>query len=305
MKHIIATTDRFYFRWQMLVQINNFKKLGILDDVTYVVSVKYKISDNLKLIKETTGARIITYRDDRDDKIYSPSIRPHILKKHFKKYPKEGKMFFYLDPDVIFTKKPIYPTTYYKTNKWILSDTKSYINSKYIIGKSEELFELMCKVVNIKSDLVKRYDNFAGGAQYIIKNSSIEYWDSVEKDSVELYRLMSNTKNKYSPEKPIQSWTACMWGMLWNSWKYGHRTLIDEGLKFSWATDKISNWDKNFIYHNAGVSNEKNLFNKCLFSTKNPFNEDLTFVSNKHCSYNYVKEIEDTKKNYSELINKL
>ena len=172
MKYIIATTDNQYFRWQILVQINNFKRLGILEDVTYVVSVKNRISNELKKIKEETNARIETYRDDRELSNYQPSVTAHVLKKHFNKYPKESNLFFYLDPDVIFTKKPQFPSTYYKTKKWILSDTKSYLNSKYIKGKSEELFKLMCDEVGIDTKTVIKYDSAAGDAQCIIKNAN-------------------------------------------------------------------------------------------------------------------------------------
>lgn len=305
MKYIIATSDTDYFRWQILVQINNFKKLGMLDDVTYVVSVENRISNKLKHIKEATGARIETYRDDRQSNRYQPSVTAHVLKKHFKNNPKESKLYYYLDPDVIFREKPEYPQTYYKTDKWILSDTRSYIDSKYIKGKSEELFRLMCDDVGISPELVIKYDNAAGGAQYIIKNAGYEYWDKVEKNCESLYFLMKSTSKKYSPEHPIQSWTAEMWSVLWNAWLMGHRTLIDHRMNFSWATDPISKYDKSLIYHNAGVFDQKNLFNKSLFSTKHPFNEDFSYVSNEYCSSKYVEEILDTKNNYEKLINNL
>ena len=87
MKYIIATTDNHYFRWQMLVQINNFKRLGILDKVTYVVSVVNRRSAKLNKIANETGARIETYKDERGDHCYASSIRPHILAKHFEKFP--------------------------------------------------------------------------------------------------------------------------------------------------------------------------------------------------------------------------
>lgn len=305
MKYIIATTDNAYFRWQMLVQINNFKKLGILDDLTYVVSIVKRRSAKLNHIAKETGVRIETYKDERKSSIYASSIRPHILAKHFDKFPEESDLYFYLDPDVLFTKKPEYLSTIYKSPVWFLSDTKSYIDSRYIKSKSEELFNLMCNAVNISPELVTSMDRSAGGAQYIIKNAGKEYWESVEKDSEILYDLMTKTENKYNPEHPIQSWTADMWAVLWNAWKFEHNTVIDENLNFSWATDPKRKWKENLIFHNAGVFDQKNLFNKGKYGANHPFNDDHSYVDNKHCSLMYVKEIMDTKKNYLELIKKL
>lgn len=305
MKYIVATTDNTYFRWQILVQINNFKRLGILNDLTYVVSVKYKISKELKKIREATGARILTYRDERKSKKYASSVASFVMKKHFENYPEESKMFFYLDPDVLFTKRPDFPKTYYTSNKWILSDTKSYIDSKYIKSKSKELFGLMCNCVGIDKKTVIKYDNDAGGAQYIMKNANSEYWDKVERDSENLYILMKNTSEKYSPKHPIQSWTADMWAMLWNAWLFGHRTIIDKRMKFSWATSRIESYEKNLIHHNAGVFDQEYLFKKGLFFHTHPFNYDFSYVSKDYCSYKYVEEILDTKKNYLNLINLL
>ena len=305
MKYIVATTDNDYFRWQMLVQINNFKKWGILDDLTYVVSVNHKISAKLNKIKKETGVRIETYRDQRGKYKYASSIRPHILKKHFQKFPKEAEQYYYLDPDVLFTKKPEYVPTYYSTKRWILSDTKSYIDSRYIKSKSEELFELMCEKVGVDPQVVTKNDNSAGGAQYIIKNAGAEYWEKVEKDSESLYKLMINTSKTYNPEHPIQAWTADMWAVLWNAWYFGHKTIVDSRMDFCWATDPIKRWEEKLIFHNAGVFDQKNLFNKGSYSSRHPFDVDLSFVSKDYCSSKYVEEIEETKNNYTELIKSL
>ena len=306
MKYIVATSDTPYFRWQMLVQINNFKKLGILDDLTYVVSIANRRSGKLNHIAKDTGVRIETYKDERKNPTYQPSITAHIMKKHLQKYPEEGEMFFYLDPDVIFREKPEYKNIFYLYKSvWFLSDTKSYLDSTYIKSKSIELFNLMCKTVNIDPDLVSKLDKAAGGAQYVMKNVDYDYWNEVEKDSENLYELMSSTSGKYNPEHPIQAWTAEMWAVLWNAWKREYPTLIDEDMNFSWATDPIEKFNKNIIFHNAGVFDQENLFHKGKYNDKHPFNDDHSNVDDKHCSFKYLQEIMDTKNNYPELIKKL
>lgn len=80
MKYIIATEDKNYWRWQMLVQINNFKNLGIDDDLIYIVGFKNKPSKEILSIQAGTNVRIVLIEDTRKKVVYAPSIRPHILK---------------------------------------------------------------------------------------------------------------------------------------------------------------------------------------------------------------------------------
>lgn len=305
MKYIIATTDNIYYRWQMLVQINNFKHLNMLDDLIYVVSVKNKRSKYLNFIEKETGVKIYTYKDEREKTSYTSSIRPHIMKKFVKDYPEYSKIMYYLDPDVIFREKPKYTNPILKSRVWFLSDTKSYIGVDYIKGKSDELLELMAEIVGIDVKTIERNDLGAGGAQYIMKNVDYEYWNKVEKDSEDLYKLMTSTTNKYNPEHPIQAWTADMWAVLWNAWYFNNLTNIHNEMSFSWATDSIKNWDNHIMLHNAGVFDQDFLFHKGRYSNKHPFNDDFSFVSDKHCSYKYLEEVLSTKKNYKELIKKL
>ena len=305
MKYIVATSDTPYFRWQMLVQINNFKRLGILDDLTYVVSVKNRRTAKLNHIIKETGVNVYTYKDERVDAKYQPSITAHVLKKHFTKFPNDCEMFYYLDPDVLFKEKPIHDDYMYLTPDWFVSDTRSYLDSKYIKSKGEELFKLMCKAVDISPKLVERMDSNAGGAQLVMKNADAEYWGNVEKDSEALYALMTSTAHKYNPKHPIQSWTAEMWAVLWNAWKLGYTTIPYDKMDFSWATDKLGRYEKTNIFHNAGVFNQKDLFNKGNFSNKHPFDEDFSYVDKKRGSIKYVEEILSTKKNYKKLIKKL
>lgn len=306
MKYIVATTDNIYFRWQMLIQINNFKKYDLLDDLIYVVSVKNRRSKKLNLIEKETGVKIFTYKDERKNPKYTSSIRPHIMKKFLKEHPQYGKSIFYLDPDVTFTKKLEFKNPVITgSDVWFLSDTRSYIDSKYICSKGEDLLHMMCSVVDIDPYLVKSFDNYAGGAQYFMKNVDYDFWDKVENDCEQLYELMDSTENVFNPEHPIQKWTADMWAVLWNAWYFKHSTMIIDELNFCWATDNIKKWDNNNIYHNAGVFNENHLFNKIKFQNTSPFNENFSYVDENYCSFNYIKEIKDTKLNYPDLINKL
>lgn len=45
-----------------------------------------------------------------------------------------------------------------------------------------------------------------------------------------------------------------MWTVLWGIWRLGKETKIDSKLDFTWATSPKSEWERNSIFHNAGVT---------------------------------------------------
>lgn len=305
MKFLIVLPDVNYYLWQMIVQMNNMIKFGYDSDVIFIIGRHQKwISNNLKNIleKNKTKCSFFIYGDNRINTRYSSSLRPHVLSKFFKDFPEmEKEQLFYIDPDVIFIKK-INFNNLLKNDCWYLSDTRSYINSNYIKNKSEKLFEEMCKIVEIDPQIVINNDLNAGGAQYLMKNLNFDFWKKVERDSTNLYLHMLNTSKEYSPDNPIQAWTADMWAVLWNAWKFKHETKIVKSLNFCWATDPIEYWNSNNIFHNAGVvSNNNNKFFSKIDYQISPFNKNIV-VSDKYCSYNYLLEIKETEKKLKNIL---
>jgi hypothetical protein len=224
-----------------------------------------------------------------------------LVKTFLEEYPEnKNETYFYTDPDVIFTKK-FKMNDLEKNNTWYVSDTKSYLNSKYIESKGVELLSEMCNIVGIDKNIVIDNDENAGGAQIIFKNTDYHFWDKVEKDSEKLFEHMINTSNKYNPEHPIQAWTAEMWSTLWNAWLFKHETKIIKKLNFSWATDLINKWGDNNIYHNAGaVLDDNTYFVKTKYQSS-PFKKEIK-CSEKYCSFNYLKEIKDTEKKFENIL---
>ena len=307
MKIIVATEDKRRYWWEMLVQINNFKKRGLDKELTYLVgTVGGKLSTQLQEIKAETGVKIFGYKDRRFKGIaYNPSIRPYVIKKYLFHTYRNNKSdpFMYLDTDVLFLRK--LPAMSLTNDVWYLSNTSSYIGSRYIKQKGEELFKEMCEIVDIDPSIVEINDANAGGAQYLIKNTNWEFWEKVEQDSEKLYQHMSQTSNKYNPDHPIQAWTADMWAVLWNAWRDGHQTKTVKTFDFLWATDAKTKYKQNKLmsmYHNAGVTDGGKLFYKGRYVNRAPFADDLSYVDQKFCSAFYVDEINNTKENYPELI---
>ena len=304
MKILVTFPDVPYYNWQVLVQINNLVKFGYDNNIIYVVGKQStkELSAQIKNVLDNTPVEYQVYNDTRRGAKYPSSLRPHLLQKYFTNFPElSGETFFYIDPDLLFS-KAIDFTTLLDKDTWYVSDTRSYLDSKYIKSKSPRLFELMCHISQIDKNVVINNDDNAGGAQYLMKNIDANYWYEVYKDSEKLYDFMKKSEDRYSPQHPIQSWTADMWAVLWNAWKIEHDVKISPKLSFSWATDIIAKFDEHNLFHNAGVANQPNLFNKTSYQTS-PFNADFSHVSDKFCSYKYVEEIEETKNNYPNLIN--
>ena len=285
MKILIATFDHNYYLWQTLVQINNFMKYGYDKDTIYVISSSNP-SPVLKSIMESPKikSKFFIYNDERQNSRYPSSLRPHILEKFFKEHPEyEQETLFYTDPDVIFTKRLDF-TEMEQDDTWYLSDTRSYIDSRYIKSKSEELFKEMCEIVNVSPEEISANDDNAGGAQYLMKGVNAEFWKKCYDDMENLYIHMTETESKYNPQHPIQSWTSDMWAVFWNGIYFKHNIRLKPELDFSWATDNISRWYDTYIFHNAGIVGASDThFCKIMYQTS-PFNQDIK-VSSDNCTY--------------------
>ena len=74
MKIIVALPDNNYFLWQMLVQINNFRKFGFEEDVIYVIGNRgLKHNDKLENIIKRGGTKCTYHilKDEREFPKYS------------------------------------------------------------------------------------------------------------------------------------------------------------------------------------------------------------------------------------------
>ena len=68
------------------------------------------------------------------------------------------------------------------------------------------------------------------------------------------------------------------------------QAIIDEDMNFSWATDNVIKYDKTNIFHNAGVFDQKDLFNKSKYNNNHPFDADFSYVDKGRGSIKYVEE---------------
>lgn len=289
-----------YYHWQLEVMIHNFRKNGIKSEQIHILlgagNDYYEEYWN-KFKEKYSNVVIEVYQDNRVTPMYVPSLRPHILKHHFKKYQYLQKnAVFYHDCDMLFT-QPVNWQKFIDDDTWYVSNTISYIGAEYIKSKKLNIFQEMCDIIGVDAKFVEQQEANSGGAQYIMKNVTPEFWEKVERDSEELTKYFNRKVSEYHNilhYHPIQAWTADMWAVLWNGWKFNHDIKVVPEMDFCWATDRISNWDRLKIFHNAGVTpNDKKLFFKGHYIAEYPRVLDTNKYDREYCSYRYIQEIKE------------
>jgi hypothetical protein len=305
LRYVCAQPASEYYAWQVDVMLNNFRKQGINLNQVDIVCWKPNgiIPESWNKLANHYPARFFFYDDKRETRHYISSIRPNILKQHWEKYPELiNDAIFYHDCDIVFTKPPSEWITDIMINdkRWYGSDTRWYIGHTYVQSKGDDILEAMCDIVGISKHEVERNELAAIGAQYLMKNIDYQYWDKVERDSERLFKEitdLNNIKKRITPSyHELQIWCADMWSVLWNGWLRANHTICHENFAFTWATEGKDAWNKNNIFHNAGVVNSTSgLFYKAEYMNRYPYNANLTLNENS-ASHMYWLEICDTAK---------
>jgi len=298
LRFICAQPAIIYYAWQIEVLINNFIENGINPNQMDILCAIENgiIPEEWQKLVAAYPVRFFFYNDTRENKVYIPSIYFNLMKQHIVAHPEiKEEVLFLHDADIVFTKPPDF-SSMISDNMWHISDTRFYINYDYIQQKGNHIYEKMCEIIGIDKLIPKLFNSNSGGAQYIVKDTTFEFWDKVEKDSVKLYEYFCETEHlhikKDEFDYAIQKWTAGMWSFLWNGWYFGHETVVDKRLDFGWVTNKYNDVEKYFILHNAGVTNDtkSDKFFKSDYINEYPYGKDIQ-VSETYASYYYWQQV--------------
>jgi hypothetical protein len=302
---VSAQPDVPYFHWQVEVMIHNFMKVGINPNWIEVLwahdgAPSHEVAF---LAQKYPQVRFFFYRKRiTENHGYIPILRPDILEQHFRAYPElRGEVIFYHDSDIIFRELPDFEQMH-KDHHWYMSDTISYIGADYIKSKSPEIFTDLCEIAKIEPSLVEENQPNSGGAQYLMKGVTPEYWAYVKETALEMYKYMAKResldRSKLSPEElktfnPIQKWCADMWAVFWGALRSGVKVKLHDELGFSWGTSSLDEYERHKIMHNAGVTGNSGgkLFYKGEFIGRSPFDADLSGVDKTMASSKYVEAI--------------
>lgn len=295
MIYICAQPATLYYGWQLDTMLYSFRDIGIdLNNVHIVCSFKTPIDPYFFVLEKKYEAKFFYYQDTREQPKYISSIRPHILAKHFEQNNYlENTPIFYHDCDIVLA-RPLSLDKYLNDNINYLSDTISYIGHDYIVSKGKEVLSLMSHIIGICSCKVRANQENSGGAQYLLKNITADFWETVEEDSENLFYGLTEYNKVKKQKEPgyheLQIWCADMWALLWNLWKEHKPTKIIKELDFVWPNEPYESIQTKSIIHNAGVvNNENKMFYKRDYVSKLP-NLNLYIDENK-ASYFYYNTV--------------
>lgn len=289
LRFVCAQPANIYYAWQVEVMITNFIEMGVNPNNMDIVCWKQNnvIPEEWLKLANTYSARFFFYNDTRKTRNYISSIRPNLLKQHWLKYPElKNDVIFYNDCDIIFSKpiKEWLTEDILQDDVWYGSDTRWYIAHSYIKSKGQDVIDKMCNIMNLSEKLIEDNELNAIGAQYLMKNVDYGYWERVEEDSEKLFKditELNNQKKKLDPKyHELQIWCADMWAVLWGSWRLGNNTVCHKNFEFSWGTSSEDDYYKMNIMHNAGVTDNKELFYKADYINKLPYKENLNIKEN-------------------------
>jgi hypothetical protein len=305
MIYISAQPDETRFIWEIEVQHYNFKQNGIdLKQVYAIFGYKNTPSVALLKLKEQLESNIILIEDTRIEPIvYSPTIKPHLLKKFYKLHENLiDEKCFYHDSDIIFTYTGL-PNFDSMNNGWYVSDSTSYMNYEYIITKGTDVLLDICEIFTISPSQVRRNNKISGGCQYVFYGTDYDFWQEVETKSEQLFELSHKDKfyadqwSKMSGRPAteyhgLQWWCAEMWATLYTSFKRGFATNLHKELEFSWGSS-YGDFGKFKIFHNAGITNEMEqfAFNKNSYKTRVPYFDNFDYIPDGQNTKKYVEEI--------------
>jgi len=315
LRFISAQPATKYYAWQVEVMLNNFVQMGIsLNDIDVVCwKENDEVPQEWSNLANNYAARFFFYKDTRETKHYISSIRPNILKQHFKEHSYlTSETIFYHDSDIIFT-KPISEWITWdmvEDDNWYGSDTRWYIGHSYIQSKGEDVLDKMCEIMEMDKQIIEDNELNAIGAQYIMKGIDSAFWDRVERDSERLFKDITELNNHkialdrahtHSPDSPpktpyheLQIWCADMWAVLWGGWRLGHKTICSPNMEFSWATSSEHEYNRMNIMHNAGVvDNTSGYFYKANWMNDYPYNRNLE-IKRDSASWHYYDWIKKT-----------
>jgi hypothetical protein len=303
-----AQPHTLYFRWQLEVQITNFREHGVSHHMQVLVwhPPHYREEGWEELERKYPEVQFFYYTDQGADiGTYVPVLRPHILAQHFERFPHlAGHPIFYHDADIIFNYRPQLDQLLSGTTSWC-SDASSYQDYNYLSHKEREghippetVVAGLARLTGTPIEEIRRHAGNSGGAQYILKGVDAAFWKEVEEDALKIRRYLcwdyphSINRTYFKDEDTgFQSWCADMWALSFNMWKRKLELNVSYHLRFSWATTDLDKNELFPIYHNAGAGQTTpEMFYKFDWAHTSPIGKNLSVLPIK-AVYRYVEAI--------------
>lgn len=275
LKFIQVVPDDDYYSWQVHLWLESLKEKGLSDKaISLIFTPNYREkNEKWKKIEELYPESEFFYLKDEDKVtqllgIYIPVLRPYMLMKYWEKHPEmKEKAVFYCDADILFLDN-FNLESFMNDDICYLSNTNSYINASYFDSKvkdvlpdkleeylKRDILDETCKLVGISREIAEKNNLNSGGAQYLLKNIDVKFWEKCIGDCIKIRAFLQTINKQFFKDESagFQSWCADMWAVLWNLWLREQETKVIKELDFSWSSDPLSKISETTILHNAGI----------------------------------------------------
>ncbi len=332
LKIVQSCPDDDYYLWQTHLWLESLKEKGLSHKaISLIFTPDYREPNpKWKKVEELYPEAEFFHLKDEDKVskllgIYIPILRPYMLMKYWLLHPEmQDKAIFYCDADVVFLENfDLEP--FLHDDICYLSNTNSYINASYFDSKvkdvlpekleeykTRDILEECCKLVGVSRKTAMFYNEHSGGAQYLLKNIDVKFWEKMLGDCIKIKTHLSSVNKTYfeNESRGFQSWCSDMFSLLWNLWNKGLETKVVKELDFSWSSDPISRIETTTILHNAGIVAQTQgdipVFYKGVYHQgKDPFKEPHIYdvyeneKSKTLANWYYVKKLIELKSKYN------
>lgn len=292
---VSCVTDTPRFHWESKVLLTNLREFSLSDKLHLLIfQSRHDFNKEFspiwkELEAEFPEAKFVYYKDTNNiTRIgnifhYTPIFRLWVLEQYFKENPSlEKEAILYIDSDIVFT-KPI------DFNKFLQDDvnylswtgspqrTDNYLWQPYFDSKIKEVvpdkleqykrLDVLGKTAEIcgttREQIILNSPNI-GGAQYLLKNISHQFWTDCFNAACEIKLYLSNinqifmrgANHQEKENNGFQSFCADMWAVLFCLIGKDRKVECPKELDFAWSCDRYERLEDTSILHNAGITSD-------------------------------------------------
>jgi len=318
---ISCVTNEKRYWWETKVLLNNLTSLGYTS--IHILLFVRKGQEVLPEWKEIADKHNLFILEDNKDIYrisqafqYTPLYRFYLLQEYFKIHPElSDEAIFYVDTDIILDKYIDF-TPFLQDDinylSWTGNEDRSdnYLWQPYFDSKLNQvdplkieqykkldILERLGFMCGTSRDVITRNNSNTGGAQYLLKNITSQFWTDCFNNCCEIKTYLTSINQIFmkgdsyieKENNGFQSFCSDMWAVFYNLLAKNMPVKCPKEFDFAWSSDPISRLDTCSIVHNAGVSLEE----KIKVPYKNEYLDIPLFYKGKYVEYTPFDDMEN------------
>ena len=292
MSYVSVIDDSLYLLWQQEVQIQNFRKLGLLEQLTVVIlHAGEQPSSYARDLSRL--CRSYFFRNRQLEQHYPASNKPYGVARLLEDHPQyAARGFVLMDSDMILT-APLELDKIRGQGGMHFAVNGEPMNSEFVVRHLLEVPAAL-DVVGLLVEQARRYDHIVGMIPLWVQGVSSEFVHKIARDAVALYREF---ERQAALGATIEVWTAEMHAWNWNLYTAGLAVYNAPELDAMWAWEPLSSLRERKIIHAAGVFKpESGHFCKLLYHDTSPLEyRDFAYITRQDCcSWLYLQAVLET-----------